>query len=179
MTPSKSSSKEKNRRLSVSRTGGSSEDLLKRLKKTLLFKDVADKALLEIIAETEVFTTYTGQTLMEEGDEAGDLFLVLSGRVSLLVQSINPPMEVPLTKLGPGEVIGEMALFKGQRRYATIVAQEQCRLVRIPGTFLREFAETKTETGLLLMRNCAELIGLRLRTTNQRLVNVIRSHNFR
>ncbi len=71
-----------------------------------------------------------GKTLVTEGDEGSDVFLVLDGVVSVEVKG------EPLGQLGPGAVLGERALFEGGRRTATLRAVTACRVATISGAEL-------------------------------------------
>ena len=71
-----------------------------------------------------------GGTLVSEGDEGSDVFLVLDGVVSVEVKG------TPLGQLGPGAVLGERALIEGGRRTATLRAVTKCRVATINGSDL-------------------------------------------
>jgi hypothetical protein len=82
-----------------------------------------------------------GATLVDEGDEGTDVFLVLDGVISVEVKGS------PLGQLGPGAVLGERALIEGGRRTATLRAVTQCRVATIAGddldpTMLAQLAAT-------------------------------------
>jgi hypothetical protein len=68
-----------------------------------------------------------GKTIVEEGDEGADVFLVLDGVVAVEVAG------EPLAQLGPGAVLGERALLEGGRRTATLRAVTPCRIATISG----------------------------------------------
>jgi hypothetical protein len=68
-----------------------------------------------------------GKTIVEEGDEGAEVFLVLDGMVAVEVGG------EPLAQLGPGAVLGERALLEGGRRTATLRATTQCRIATIRG----------------------------------------------
>ncbi len=69
-----------------------------------------------------------GRTLINEGDEGHEVFLVLDGVVSVEVKGDE------LGQLGPGAVLGERALIEGGRRTATVRAVTPCRVATISGT---------------------------------------------
>jgi hypothetical protein len=71
-----------------------------------------------------------GGTLVTEGDEGSDVFLVLDGVVSVEVKG------TALGQLGPGAVLGERALIEGGRRTATLRAVTQCKVATIKGADL-------------------------------------------
>ncbi len=63
-----------------------------------------------------------GETLVEQGQEGRELFLLLDGVLSVEVDSD------PLVELGPGAVVGERALLEGGRRTATLRAVTPCKV---------------------------------------------------
>jgi CRP-like cAMP-binding protein len=69
-----------------------------------------------------------GDVLCHKGDEAGQLYGVLSGRLKA-VGSSSDGREVVFVVMGPGEVTGEIALIDGRPRSATIVAMEDSQLL--------------------------------------------------
>jgi CRP-like cAMP-binding protein len=64
-----------------------------------------------------------GEEIMKEGDQAAGFFVVTSGKVEVVRGADGGKGEV-LNTLGPGEFFGEMALFEGFPRSATVRALE-------------------------------------------------------
>lgn len=67
-----------------------------------------------------------GDTLVSQGDEGRELFLILDG-----VLSVERDGE-PLAEVGPGAILGEMALLGDGRRTATLVAKTNARIAVVP-----------------------------------------------
>ncbi len=61
-----------------------------------------------------------GDTLVEQGDEGEDLFLLLDGVLSIEVDGQH------LADLGPGAILGERAVLEGGRRTSTLRAVTPC-----------------------------------------------------
>lgn len=69
-----------------------------------------------------------GSTVFRQG-EGGDCgYLIEDGVVEIIVEG-DPPRSIGLR--GQGELIGEMAIVHGGKRFATVVAQTDCRLMHI------------------------------------------------
>jgi hypothetical protein len=68
-----------------------------------------------------------GATLVEQGDPGHELYLLFDG---LLAVEIDGRAVV---ELGPGAVVGEVALLDGGRRTATLRAVTPCRVAAVPG----------------------------------------------
>ena len=63
-----------------------------------------------------------GETLVKQGEEGRELFLVLDGVLSVEIDGEQ------VAELGPGAIAGEGAAFEGGRRTATLVATTPCRV---------------------------------------------------
>ena len=67
-----------------------------------------------------------GDYLMRQGDETMELFILLSGSVSVLQSAIGAA-PVQIDSLGEGDMVGEMAQFDGLPRSADVVAATATR----------------------------------------------------
>ncbi len=73
-------------------------------------------------AKPEVRSYKSGATLVAQGDEGTDLFLLLDGVVSVRVD------DEAVAELGPGAILGERAVLEGGRRTASLIASTACRV---------------------------------------------------
>ena len=153
-------------------------DLLNVFRQNSLFAELPDSFLREILASTTIIRAYNGQTLIEEGEESLEVFILLAGKVKIQIESITPYVEIGITKLGSGEVIGEMALLENGPRCATVVTSEASELARIPAAALQKLMERHPETGVVLMRNLARILAERLRGMNRRMMNYVRTRYY-
>ncbi len=83
---------------------------------------------LASLAEARLFSP--GETIVRQGDEADELYIIERGTVAVLLTSrSDAPSEV--TRLGQGQFFGEMALVTGEKRQATVRAVTECELTVI------------------------------------------------
>ncbi|MEQ8822393.1 MAG: Crp/Fnr family transcriptional regulator [Sumerlaeia bacterium] len=143
-----------------------------------LFLEVPVRDLDRIAASCQLFRTYRGQTLMEEGDEDNDVFLILSGRATVSVESISPFIQVSLSRLNPGEVAGEMSLVSDDVRSATVVAETPGDVLQVKGEELKAMMKDDPQFGYLMMRNVASILSRRVRQMNRRLTNLVKGPYF-
>lgn len=81
-----------------------------------------------------------GTVLFKEGDKGEEAFLIVSGQIQLRknVLSEYPQM---LGTVGPGDVVGEMALFDNRPRLAEAMVSEDSEVFVIPrGNFSERLA---------------------------------------
>jgi hypothetical protein len=67
-----------------------------------------------------------GETLVEQGTEGTDLYLLLDGVLEVYVAGD------PVAEVGPGALLGERALIEGGRRTATLRAKSPARVAVMP-----------------------------------------------
>jgi hypothetical protein len=70
----------------------------------------------------EIRSIKAGSTLVEQGDDGTDLFLLLDGVLTVVADG------EPVAELGPGAILGERAVLEGGRRTASLVARTLCRV---------------------------------------------------
>jgi hypothetical protein len=73
-------------------------------------------------AEPKIRRVKEGKTLVEQGDEGHELFLLLDGVLAVEVDGER------LAELGPGAVVGERAILEGGRRTSTLRALTLCKV---------------------------------------------------
>ncbi len=71
-----------------------------------------------------------GQDIVREGDVGQSLFIIRSGEVEVLKQGDNGSPDL-LATLGPGEHFGEVAVFRRQRRTATVRSKTRVELLHM------------------------------------------------
>jgi CRP-like cAMP-binding protein len=75
--------------------------------------------------------------VFREGDPAGDLYLLLEGRVRV-VSGHGTPDEVILNELVAPSYFGEMAILDDQPRSGTVVVSEDVRLLSLNGESFKD-----------------------------------------
>ena len=72
-----------------------------------------------------------GETLVEQGEQGRDMFLLLDGLLDVEVDGET------VARVGAGAVLGELAVLGDGRRKATLRARRACRVAVLPGEALR------------------------------------------
>lgn len=104
-----------------------------------------------------------GQVIFHEGDGGFTMYVVTEGQVQ--VQTGEGSKLVILAELGPGEVLGEMALVTDEPRSATAVAVTETRLRAYQADELVRMLEENPGIAARIIQLMAE----RLRRTNRLL----------
>lgn len=128
----------------------------------------ANPVLQAFILRAQRIAAKSGTTLIHEGDESENLYLVLDG--TLTVTSVDEDgREMVLAWLGPGEFCGEMGLFpEHTMRSAAVRTRGDCLLARMSYAGVRSFAAEEPELVFRIAGQLAE----RLRLSNRRLFSL-------
>ena len=113
--------------------------------------------LFRFIQDAHTFAK--GDAIFREGDKGDGMYVVVEGRVELRVRGRV------LEDVGPGAVLGEMALIDDAPRTASAIAKRDCRLVRIDARRFRALVQQTPDFALQIMAVMAK----RLRKMNRRV----------
>ncbi|HUA76854.1 MAG TPA: Crp/Fnr family transcriptional regulator [Acetobacteraceae bacterium] len=109
-------------------------------------------------------TAVNGEWLFHRGDPGDFLLVVLAGELRVSVSGADGREQI-LRSLGPGDVVGEMAVLDGQPRSADAVAATRVRLLVVDRRALIGELKRNPDFALALMR----LLCNRLRATSSAL----------
>lgn len=109
---------------------------LEHLLRSELLRGVSEADLRSIEPPPEMLFLGPGETLIRQGDEGTDYFLLVNGRLRSFAEGQSG--RVPVGHVLPGEGVGEMSLLTNEPRASTIIARTPSEVVRFPQrTFLR------------------------------------------
>lgn len=101
------------------------------LKKTEIFSSLHEKELELIAAYSEYLTLGSEQTVFDEGDQGGVLYIIVSGDVQIVKKNTDAGSTV-IAELVEGDILGELEFFTTSRFNATAKTINGATLLRIP-----------------------------------------------
>jgi diguanylate cyclase (GGDEF)-like protein len=126
-----------------------------------LTPDQRDRLLVSAMERTFA----PGQVLIRENDPPDRLFVILSGRVRVMEVAPDSPVELIVSELGEGEILGELSVLRNQPRSATIVAVERTHCLVLPRSAFLKVLQSSADLAVSLLRTLAG----RLYETDRRL----------
>ena len=126
-----------------------------------LFAELPSEIFHRLLLDSELVEVPRGGFLLQVGDRADTMHVIVEGSVQVLVPGIEEPVV-----LGEGEVVGETSLLDEVQRRADVVARTLVRTLAIPKTTLDQLTEEHPPLDELLQR----LLGRRL------LSNLLTTH---
>jgi CRP-like cAMP-binding protein len=102
--------------------------------------------------------------ILREGDPGDTCYVLQRGRARVTRQHADG-RTITLTNLGPGEIFGELAMFGGEVRSATVEALDEVDALAILSTDLKRLLSDHPEIAVKLL----SALGERLREANARI----------
>jgi CRP/FNR family transcriptional regulator len=150
--------------MGVSATRSRAEATIELLRRVSLFTELSPEEL-EKVARVAVPRSYpAGSIILREGD-AGDTCYILRSGGARVVRQHADGRAITLTNLGPGEIFGELAMFGGEVRSATVEALDDVQAVAILAGDLKRMLGEHPEIAVKLLG----ALAARLRETNARI----------
>jgi CRP-like cAMP-binding protein len=148
-----------------------SPELLRRYQ---LFGLLAPEHLNAIAMLTDELTIDSGETLIENGQPAEYLYVLVKGSMDLVyvaVDEINPELrkELFVSEINPGEPFGISALLEPSAYQGTVRSTCPSRVLRIEAAGLRALSELDPKISAVLMRGMAQAALARLHDTRIQL----------
>ncbi len=134
----------------------------KTLKDLSLFAGMDDADMEAMARVLRRLVVHPGETLFRRGERARTMFAIVSGRVDI-IDPTPDGRNVLLATLGPGAVMGEVALLDGGIRAAAAIAQEPTTCVTLDADGLERLLNERPQAARKLMLTLADNLGNRLR----------------
>jgi CRP/FNR family transcriptional regulator, cyclic AMP receptor protein len=93
-------------------------------------------------------------TIFHEGDDAGPVVVLLSGRAKVGTVS-GAGREAIVAVRGPGDLLGELSAIDGGPRSATVTTLEPVEALLVPGSAFAALLERRPRIALVILRTVA------------------------
>jgi CRP/FNR family cyclic AMP-dependent transcriptional regulator len=129
---------------------------------TGLLSDLPDQLLAGLLANARPVNLATGAILFLAGDPGDGCYRVNEGLLKVSIASASGAERI-LAILGPGSIVGDMAMIDGRPRSASVSALRDCKMSFVSRAAFEAFADKQPEIYKFLVGLLAE----RVRETDQ------------
>ena len=141
------------------------------LAKIPVFENLKAKELRQVSGIVHRRQYVSGEYVFYQNDPGLGMYVIEQGEVSVVLVAPDGTKK-ELATLKDGDFFGELSLLDESPRSASVIAQSDANLIGFFRPDLFEIMEKAPGTGLKIVLKVAEMIGERLRNTNQELSKV-------
>ncbi len=138
--------------------------LIDFIRKIPIFADLQPHYLQLVLSKCSKLTLYEKDILCAQGDPSDSMFILLKGKLAVRIKR-----SVPIATIYPGTSIGELGVFTGEPRSATVEVMEKAALLRLEKTDIDTLIENDPEFGVILMRRVIRILAERITEDNVKI----------
>jgi CRP/FNR family transcriptional regulator, cyclic AMP receptor protein len=143
---------------------GARQEIVELLSGVPLFSELSPDEL-DRIAQVAIPRSFPRETrVFQEGDPGDACYIVREGSCRVTRQHSDGRV-ITLATLGPGAIFGELAMFDGERRSASVEVAANTELVALPARDVRNLIRTHPE----MAEKLVVALTRRLREANERI----------
>jgi CRP/FNR family cyclic AMP-dependent transcriptional regulator len=124
-----------------------------------IFETLDDECLKPLMRVAMLRAIPRHTVVLNAGDSTDNIYFVLSGSLKVQV-SDEDGREVILSKLGPGELFGEMGVLDENPRSATVLAVEPSQVVVMGKADFKQCLIDNPDVALFIMRNLTKRLRM-------------------
>lgn len=150
------------------------DSLIPQLDRVQLFRFLPEEAIRRLVESSDFVEVPPQETIITEHTIEREVYLILSGTCSVMVDQEGRQSYV--ATLGPGQVVGEAAIFSNMPRTATVITQEVVRLMRFERTAFMRALRKDPNAGMKVLFMLVHNLMVKLREVNLELAFERRDH---
>ena len=135
-----------------------------------LFAGLSTEAVSPLCESVRKVSIAEGEVLFRQGDPGDTMYMIESGRLKVFTTSLDE-RELVLDIMGPGMVLGELALLDGKPRSATSVALAACDLLALDREPFMTHLQAYPETAMHLLQYLSANLRQRVLHAEQLMVS--------
>lgn len=139
-----------------------------------LYKGLNTAEVEEVAAGLRPILFGDGDPLMAQGDEADGAYFIVSGHARVLTK-LPGGGETPIADVGPGSMLGELALIREASRGATVRAQGEVEALFADRRYFQAALAQLRPVAIKVARNLAEILASRLHRQQERISEYVES----
>jgi CRP/FNR family cyclic AMP-dependent transcriptional regulator len=142
------------------KTENAGNEIFSFLKNVTIFSSFSLDVLRDLLGDCPHISKKAGELIIEEGTPASEIYIIISGRVSII-----------LAEFGPGDCIGEASVIGVQNHSASARVTEDAELFVLSRSTLMSIYEKDKDVFAMLILNIARELARRLYKTDQVLLH--------
>jgi CRP-like cAMP-binding protein len=138
--------------------------LLALIERIPIFSGLPIEGCGKILSLCSKVTLEEDDTLCRQGDQSDSMYILLFGKLAVRIENSSA-----IASIDPVTSIGEMGVFTGEPRSATVEAMERSALLRLSAEDMNRLIENSPELGVNIMRRVIRILAERVSADNTRI----------
>lgn len=140
---------------------------IQAIKRVPLFQGLKTDQAISLVKISDRLVLEPRTPLCNSGDMSKDMYILLSGRLS-----VRTGTGIQVAVIDPIAPVGEMGIFTGEPRSATVVAAEKSTLLVLSKMHLDNLMRRSPDIELSISRNLITTLSNRLRAANKEIAHL-------
>ncbi len=132
-----------------------------------LFSELSATQLREVEHIVHLRTYGAGEVIFHAGDAGVAMFVILAGKVKIILPGNNTEDDRELAELEEGALFGELGLLDSSPRSASAVAGTTVEAAAIARPDWLDLINRRPDIGVKMLLPLAQMVAVRLRIANQ------------
>ncbi|MFC1540947.1 cyclic nucleotide-binding domain-containing protein [Candidatus Latescibacterota bacterium] len=138
--------------------------LLQFIQKIPIFSGLTSYKAKIILSLCSKKVLQEGEILCRQGEESNAMYILLQGKLGVMVKG-----SAPIATIHPVSSIGEMGVFTGEKRTATVQAMEKSNFLVLNKNDIEKLIEKDSQFGLTIMRKVIQILSERISDDNVKI----------
>jgi CRP-like cAMP-binding protein len=134
------------------------------VKRIPLFEGLTADQAMVLLRACERRPVKLGEAICSFGDQSAEMFILLSGALS-----VRSNKGFQIARIAPVSPVGEMGIFTGEPRSATVVCSEDSTFLVLAKGHLQHLLRRHPDIELIVSRRLIGILSQRIRDANQEL----------
>jgi len=132
-----------------------------------LFSELSASQLREVEHIVHLRTYSVGEVIFHAGDAGVAMFVILAGKVRIVLPGDSPEESRELAELEEGALFGELGLLDSSPRSAAAIAGNTVEAAAIARPDWMDLINRRPDIGVKMLLPLAQMVAVRLRIANQ------------
>jgi len=142
------------------------------LKTVTVFAGIDEEHLVRLCEQCKMVSVKAGKAVVEEGTPATEIYIILSGKLKVVLNAKEEPLEI--VELFPGHCVGEASVIGVQNHSATVIVEEDAQLLELSRKVLMDISNYDKDLFSIIILNIARELARRLYHTDRLLLEMSR-----
>ncbi|MFC1650414.1 Crp/Fnr family transcriptional regulator [Candidatus Latescibacterota bacterium] len=144
------------------------EEAIKKFKQIQMFKGLTTNQIMKILNIASIKKIKEQENIYCIGDESDSMFIILKGKISIM---FNNGLE--LLSITPSGTVGEMGLFTGEKRSASVLTVTECTALFLSQKELFILFNSDSNLANKILLNVIKDLSKKMRKDNSQLEELL------